>query len=455
MKLSKEKIALFSVLTGIFLTLIKGIAGILTSSLGLLSEALHSFLDFGAAFFAYFSIKIASKPPDERHTFGHGKAENLSALFQSFLLLVTSIWIIYEAIQRIFFKKTEVKINFFAFIVIIISIIFAFITSTLLKKGAKFYKSQALEADGLHYTTDIYSSLVVLIGLIGTKFGFNYLDSLAGIVVSLFVLFAIYNLSSRAISDLMDTTPKDLKDNVLRILEDFEKVKEVEKIRTRKGGSTTFIELTLKTSPFSSVAGSHDLSREIEEKLRVKLSDVDVIIHFHPSEEKSSFQEKIQDLAKNFEEIKDIHKIYLFKNNETGKITLCMHVVFRKDESFEKAHTILDNFEKLVKEKIPEIDNIHSHIEKIKDFHEGKIENLSKEEIKKTEIKLKENENILDLHEVSLYKGEEGLSLSCHIIIKKDLDLEEVHKIASWAEEVIKSSIRNLKFVTIHTEPEI
>lgn len=453
MKISKERIALISVFTGISLTLMKGIAGILTSSLGLLSEALHSFLDFGAAFFAYISIKIASKPADEKHTFGHGKAENLSALFQSLLLFITSFWIIYEAIQRFLVKKVEIKLNFFAFFVILISILSSIIVSKLLKKGAIFYKSQALEADALHYTSDIYSSSVVFLGLLGTKLGFPQFDGIAAILVAFFIIFATYKLSSKAISDLMDTYPFEIKEEVKNALSSFEEIKEIEKMRLRKSGQTLFAELTLKTNPFLSVSESHQLSKEIEEKLKDKFKEIDVIIHFHPTEAKEKIQEKIQSISKRFDKIENVHKIYLYKNKETKKYTICLHVVLKESESLEDAHKLLDIFEKEIKEKISDIEEIHSHIEKKIETYEGKIEKLKGEEFSKIEGELKKNKGILDLHDVYLYKDSSGISLSCHLLLSKEIDINDAHRIATEAEEIIKKNLKNIKNVIVHTEP--
>lgn len=435
------------------MTLLKGLAGVLTKSLGLLSEALHSFLDLGAAFFAYISIKIASKPADEKHTFGHGKAENLSALFQSLLLFGTSLWIIYEAFQRIFFKKVEIKVNFFAFLVIIISILSAFFVSRLLKKGAKFYQSQALEADGLHYTSDIYSSLVVLFGLVGTKLGFPQFDGIASIFVAFLILFATYRLSARAVSDLMDTYPSEIREEISQSLSSFENIKEIEKMRLRKSGPTIFAELTLKTNPFISVSESHELSKEIEKKLKEKFKEIDVIIHFHPLEIKEKIQEKVQQISKKYEKIENLHKIYLYKNEDTKKYTLCFHAVFSKEQNLEDAHKLLDELEEEIKNKIPEIEEIHSHIEEKRDTFEGKIEKIPRETFEKIEKELIEEKNILGIHDFYFYGEKSESTVSCHILLKKEISIMEAHKIATFVEEIIKKHIKNVKNVIVHTEP--
>lgn len=453
MKIKKEKIASLSVFTGLFLTIIKLLAGILTSSLGLISEALHSFLDLGAAIFAFISIKISSRPPDQRHKFGHGKAENLSALFQAILLFITCLWIIWEAVERIFFKAVEVKANEVAFFVAIISMVFSYLISKLLKKGAIYYESQALEADALHYKSDVYTSFVVLVGLIFTKFGFPLFDSISAIAVSIFIGFLTFKLVSKAIGDLMDIYPQELESFVYETLKEFKEIKEVENLRIRRSGSTIFIELTLKTDALSSIIETHNLSEAIEEKLKNKFKKADVITHFHPKESDEDLLEKIKKISKNFKEIENIHNIQIFKDEEKGKFVLCLHCVLKTDIDLEKSHNILDDFEKKIKENLPEIYEIHSHIEVVEREKEGKVIKISKEKIGEIERDLLCISDIINLHDIVLYEQAGEYSLSCHIILNKDLKMEEAHKISIYAEGIIRKHIEKLKNVIIHTEP--
>ena len=162
----KQLVALSSVVAAIFLTLFKLVVGLLTGSLGILSEAAHSGLDLVAAAVTLFAVRVSGRPADREHTYGHGKVENLSALFETLLLLVTCVWIIYEAVQRLFFKSVEVKLSIWAFVVMILSIVIDFAARACCSRVAKKYDSQALEADALHFSTDIWSSSVVIVGLI-------------------------------------------------------------------------------------------------------------------------------------------------------------------------------------------------------------------------------------------------------------------------------------------------
>ena len=205
----KKRVALISVFAAIFLTGSKLVIGIITGSLGILSEALHSALDLVAAVITYFSVSVSDKPADKNHHYGHGKVENFSAFLETILLLITCTWIIYEAINRLVNGNTHIEISIWSYIVIISSIIIDVNRSRMLSRVAKKHNSQALEADALHFSTDIWSSAVVLFGLICANFGFFAADSIAALVVALIVLFVSYKLGKKAVDVLLDKAPAE------------------------------------------------------------------------------------------------------------------------------------------------------------------------------------------------------------------------------------------------------
>jgi len=188
----KKSVALSSVFASLLLTITKFVVGILTGSIGIISEAAHSALDLAAAIMTYFAVKIGDKPADESHPYGHGKVESVSALGETGLLFITSIWIVYEAVHRLFLKNVEIDVTWYAFAVIILSIVVDYSRSRALKKVADKTQSQALEADALHFSSDIWSSAVVLIGLIFVSFGIKGADAIAAMGVAVFVIIAGY-----------------------------------------------------------------------------------------------------------------------------------------------------------------------------------------------------------------------------------------------------------------------
>lgn len=282
----KKRIALTSVIAAIFLTSFKLVVGILTGSLGILSEAMHSGLDLLAALITFFAVRFADKPADSDHNYGHGKIENYSALVETILLLVTCFWIIYEAIKRLVTGRVEIDITIWSFIVIITSIIIDYSRSRALKRVAMKHNSQALEADALHFSTDIWSSLVVLAGLVGAAFHFYSADSIAALIVAVIVLIVSYRLGKRSFDILIDKAPEGLKEKIALIIKDVPEVIKFHDIRVREGGPYKFVEVNIHVDKKLSIDEAHKISHKVERKILQKIENIQVTVHIEPEVEK-------------------------------------------------------------------------------------------------------------------------------------------------------------------------
>ncbi len=278
----KKRVALISVFAAIFLTGSKLVIGILTGSLGILSEALHSGLDMVAAIITYFSVRISDKPADRNHNYGHGKIENLSALIETILLLITCTWIIYEAVSRLISGNTHIEVTAWSYIVVISSIIIDINRSRMLYKVARKYNSQALEADALHFSTDIWSSSVVLFGLICANFGFYFADAVAALGVAIIVLFVSYQLGKRSIDVLLDKAPQKTIDIVEQTLATYSEVKHFHHLKVRTAGADTFIKFNIHLEPELSLLQVHELCDKIEKELGTLIERSEVYIHPEP-----------------------------------------------------------------------------------------------------------------------------------------------------------------------------
>lgn len=278
----KKSIALTSVAAAIFLTGFKLVIGLLTGSLGILSEALHSALDLVAAIITFFAVKFADIPPDEGHNYGHGKIENYSALVETLLLVITCVWIIYEAIRRLVTHKVHIEVTVWSFVVIITSIIIDFSRSRALYKVAKKHESQALEADALHFSTDIWSSSVVLIGLIGVTFNFHYADPIAALIVAIIVLTVSYRLGKKSFNALIDRAPKGLHEKVEDIVKNILEVKQFHDIKVRESGPNKFVDLNIHVDKNITIDQAHEISHMVEEAISSKIKNVKVMVHTEP-----------------------------------------------------------------------------------------------------------------------------------------------------------------------------
>ncbi|HEY5511168.1 MAG TPA: cation diffusion facilitator family transporter [Prolixibacteraceae bacterium] len=284
MQKEKLNVALFSILAAVFLTGSKLIIGLLTGSLGILSEALHSALDMVAAVITYFSVRVSDKPADQHHHFGHGKVENFSALAETVLLLITCFWIIYEAFNRLMTGNTHIEISIWSYVVVIGSIIIDVTRSRALMRVAKKFNSQALEADALHFSTDIWSSAVVLLGLICANFGYFFADSIAALGVSIIVLTISYRLGKKAIDALLDKAPLEIIDQIKEILKEFKEVKHCHGLKVRSAGADTFIKVNVHLDPNLSLRKVHEICDKIEKEIGFRIKRSEVAIHAEPHE---------------------------------------------------------------------------------------------------------------------------------------------------------------------------
>lgn len=285
----KSRVALTSVAAAVFLAVTKIIVGLATGSLGILSEAAHSALDLVAALVTVFAVKSAARPADADHPYGHGKIENLSALFETFLLLLTCAWIIREALERLFRSGVPVEANAWSFGVIGLSIMVDLGRSRALLAAARKHGSQALEADALHFRTDVWSSCVVLAGLalvlLSRKLGFPWLmraDPIAALAVAGIVVWVSVRLGRRTIGDLLDTVPGDLvqqsRDRVLAV----PGVRNVTRIRMRRLGGGWFSDVTIQVDPGLSMEAAHEVADEVEGSLGQVMPGGDIVVHTEP-----------------------------------------------------------------------------------------------------------------------------------------------------------------------------
>ena len=288
----KNRAAGTSVLAAIGLTVFKLVVGIATNSLGILAEAAHSGLDLAAALMTWFAVRISGRPADKEHQFGHGKVENLSALFETLLLLLTSAWIIYEAVQRLFYKTEQVEVSIWSFVVMASSIVVDYNRSRMLYKAARKYNSQALEADALHFSTDIWSSSVVILGLIGVTVA-NFVpslhwmveaDAIAAMVVAVIVIYVSGELGWRTIQALLDAAPVGKRDQIIKMVEALDGVEDCHAVRIRPSGASWFVDLHVTMDGERTLNYAHAVTETIEREIHELLPGSDVTVHMEPLE---------------------------------------------------------------------------------------------------------------------------------------------------------------------------
>jgi cation diffusion facilitator family transporter len=436
------------------MTIMKFIVGIMTGSMGILSEAAHSALDLGAAGLTLFAVNVSDKPADVEHPYGHGKMESVSALIETGLLFLTSAWIIYEAIHRIIAKDFHVEVTWYAFAVIIVSIIIDISRSRALSKVAKETGSQALEADALHFSSDIWSSCVVLVGLILVYLGINGADTFAAIGVSIFVLRAGYKLGKRTIDVLMDTAPEGVTDIVRETVEKVEGVISIDKIRVRPLGPSMFIELEIGINRGFSIIKVNEIVNKSKEAINEKIEEADILIHTKPIQLKD---ETIIDIIRTIasKHSLSVHSIVVDKLDDKKFISYDLELL--GSLTVFEAHEKASHLEKEIQSEIGVEIELFTHIDScaVEEKESIKLEREESAKIEKIIIEMiKDVPHITNAHNMLIRNTGSKLLITLHCNAKGNETLENAHSGASKLKSLIKEKIPEVRNVVVHVEPE-
>lgn len=458
MQLEKRQVARNSVLAAIFITIFKFAVGLTTGSLGILSEALHSALDFVAAFVTLVSVRVSDKPADADHQYGHGKIENFSAFIETGLLLLTCFWIVWEAFKRLFFSSVEIEPSIWAFVVMASSIVVDFTRSRSLKRVADKYNSQALQADALHFSTDIWSSAVVILGLIVVWAGRVYhkswllkADPIAALFVAGIVVWVSWRLARQTIDALLDAAPAGVRAQIMDEVLMVPGVLEVERIRIRKAGNRYFVDLSVSLARNVTFQAADKVAADVRACIHRLLGNADVLVNAVPR-------------ALNTESIFDRIRAAALRNNLPihdvsvqdihGRIHVELHVELDERMPLIEAHDHVTALETDIKEKVPEIASILTHIESEPATIATSEEILSDPALDELlKVIGSEFSEVVDVHEIILKRVNQRLFLSCHVTMQDNLALSQVHDVQTELEIRFKNAAPQLFRVLIHPEP--
>lgn len=447
----KTRVALLSVFGALLITGLKLVVGLRTNSLGILSEAAHSGLDLVAALITYFAVKISDKPADEKHQYGHGKIENVSAFVETLLLILTCSWIIYEAVRRLVSGRVEIEVNIWGFGVVLFAIIVDISRARALKKVAKKYNSQALEADALHFSSDIWSSLVVIVGLFFVSVGYPWMDAAAAIAVAFLVLFVSYRLGRRTVDALMDRVPDGIYEDIREIVNQVPGVEKIQNMRLRSSGGKLFIDTTVaikRTTPFMLAHGVMD---RIEKAIHEKHNDADIVVHAEPCE---SREETISDKVRMIVVARGMrvpHNLEVHHIN--GRYQVDFDIEHQKGSSFIEAHALTSQIEKEIGEILPMVERVTIHMEEFEiDQNEISDESAAHLENKVRSI-ISSDKRILRCSDLSIVKIGEKYNMSATCLFEKTRTLQEVHQIISELETELHARLKEFRRIMVHAEP--
>lgn len=459
MQREKKAVALNSVGAAIAITTLKIVVGFTTGSLGILSEAAHSGLDLVAASITYFSVRVSDKPADADHQYGHGKVENFSAFIETGLLLLTCVWIVYEALNRLFFHEMHVYPSVWAFVVMGTSIVVDIWRSRRLRRIAEKYDSQALLADALHFSTDIWSSSVVILGLAlvmaSTRWSAPWLakaDPIAALVVAGIVVYVSWRLARQTVDALLDAAPSGIRSRIIAELYEVDGVLEVDRVRIRRGGSRYFVDVSVAMSRTVTFQKSEQVSTEVAERIRGLLPGADVVVNaVARAHRRESLFDRVRAVATRHN--LNVHDISV--QDLSGRLHVEQHVELDETLTLKDAHERVTQLEAEMRRDMPEISTILTHIES----EPARIETgdglVRVPSFERKLYDVSENfPEVVDMHDLVFKRVEGRLYLSLHCTMKDDLPLSRVHDIQSEMEGRFRLEIPELFRVLIHPEPQ-
>jgi cation diffusion facilitator family transporter len=451
----KERVALTSIFASGGLTLAKGIVGVLTGSLAILSEAAHSLIDFGATLITYFAGRVSGKPADEEHHYGHGKVESVAALADTALLFLLSGVVIWEAGKRLLGKEPGhvVEATLAAFAVIIVSVVVDFFRARLLYRVASETASEALEADALHFGSDMWSSLAVLVGLGGVALGYQWADSAAALVVALFVCLAGWRLGRRTIETLTDTAPVGSAQTVIRAASKVRGVIAVERVRVRPSGDKVFVEVVATVSRTLPLDRVEALKTGVAEAIRADLPRSEVVVSIAPRAlDTESVQERVMVIARN----RGLAVHHVTVHDIRGKLSVSLDLEVDRKLGLGAAHDIADGLERALRDELgPEVE-VETHIEPLQQETVGR--EAPPERVKAVEMALAELASeggmVRDIHNVRVRETDEGEIVNFHGRVDPALPVQSVHEKIDELERALRRRSPAIKRVIGHAEPK-
>jgi len=462
----KRQVALHSMLAALVMTAIKLAAGLLSGSLGVLSDAAHSGLDMLGSGLTFFSVRVSDKPADEDHTYGHAKFENLSAFGEVLLMAASSAWIIYEAVVRMAHPPAaevhgtaELVHSALPVAVVVCSIAVDFWRSRQLRAVAERTGSTALATDAFHFASDIWSSAAVLAGLAarwaGEQWGIaalRYADPLAAVVVSLMILRLTIYLGHDAVSVLLDEIPAETRRQIVEEVERVPGVLAVEQARVRRAGADYFADLTLALPRRYTFEHTGELVVAATEAVHRALPQADVVIHTVPRQARA---ESIFDRVRAVAARNNVSVHELSVQSHHGRLRVEQHVELDETMPLLEAHNFVTAMEAEILREVPEIDAVLTHIESEPatiEQPDGMVEEDRKIEhvLHTTAAMIKE---IMDVHEIMVGRAGEHISVSCHCTLPDALPMLRVHEVITALEDRFKLECPEVYRVTIHPEP--
>ncbi|MBM2818850.1 MAG: cation diffusion facilitator family transporter [Nitrosarchaeum sp.] len=445
----KTKVLQISLLAIFSAFIVELVFGLVSNSLGLITDSIHALLDSVVTVILLLATRMAIKPPDEEHTYGHGKIESLGGMIGGIAILLIAGLFIYESIQRLQSPLPSLLPGFFAIIGGLYTIGIDIFRIILLRKSIRKIGGTTLKADFYHAFMDLGSTIVAIAGIILVSYGFYNGDFFAALILGVFLAFLSIKLIYKTALDLTDIISPELVKKVREIVTNTEGVIGVDAILMRRSGETIFADVTISLRGDTSFDRAHEISSKVENNIKNKMSNAAITIHFEPDWKNVPLDAKINDIAKGVDGVMEVHNIISHKTK--GKTYSNLHVMVDREINLYSAHKISEAVEQKIKENIPEIEHVTIHLEPflIVPINLNVEDKITEEKIREI---LKKYASIRKIGRIVSLNFENILKIDIDCSFDKELSIEKVHDLTSEIEHVIRTEIKNA-VITIHPEP--
>jgi cation diffusion facilitator family transporter len=444
----QRRSALVSVAAAATLVLLKLGVGLATHSLGFISEAVHSGTDLVAALLTYFAVRVAARPADVSHQFGHGKAEHLSALAEAAFLSIASVYISVRAIERLAgATNTRVHATWYAFAVLGVVIAIDVSRTLLSWRTGRRYKSAAITSNALHFGSDLAGSLAVLVGLVFARAGHPHGDPIAALFVGGLVLLAASRLIKVNVDVLMDRAPLEAEEAARSAIEALEPPVDLRRIRMRQAGGRQFADVVIAVAPGAAVGQGHAAADAVEAAVTDALPNADVVVHVEPLDG-GDLRERAHAAAVGVPRVREVHNLVLVDVN--GRTELSLHVKLPGDLALEDAHEIAEQLESAIRDAVPEIAGVQTHLEPLTDVSAAEEVEADEAVVVKRIVREAVGR---EPRELRFLQSDAGLVAFLTLGLEGGTTLDEAHARASEIEERIRRERPQIADVIVHTEP--